>query len=275
MSRRISDTSVEAEQVLREIERKMPFDRKLRQMGEFYRTARLLHAAGERARNPEITPEQIHHAWLVVALGEALASQIRERAVNPNDENLPALRHVVAIFLGLNIAYAVGGSWASSLLGKPRFTYDADLIAEPFPGKEEAFCSALGSDYYVSLPAVQQAVAQRSSFNIIYTPSGFKVDIFVQKARPFDQSLMQRRRKHVLGDPATGHPLEFVSAEDVILLKLEWYRLGEESSERQWTDVLGVFERQAGRLDQAYLDHWAQELKIEDLLARARQESGA
>jgi hypothetical protein len=64
-----------------------------------------------------------------------------------------------------------------------------------------------------------------------------------------------------------------VSPEDIILLKLEWYRLGGGTSERQWQDILGVLQVQAGRLDQAYLDHWSADLGIADLLQRARQES--
>lgn len=60
---------------------------------------------------------------------------------------------------------------------------------------------------------------------------------------------------------------------DVILLELEWYRLGDEASERQWNDILGVLKVQGDQLDQGYLDHWAVELQVKDLLDRARQEA--
>jgi hypothetical protein len=69
-------------------------------------------------------------------------------------------------------------------------------------------------------------------------------------------------------------PLMFHSPEDIILFKLRWYRLGNESSDQQWSDILGVLKVQAGKLDDAYLEHWAADLQVNDLLARARQELG-
>lgn len=191
----------------------------------------------------------------------------------PNDENLRVLQDVTAVLIRLEIPYALGGSWASSFHGSPRFTHDADLTVEPFPGKEERLCASFGDDYYVSLQAIQEAILRRTSFNILNMAVGFKVDLFVRKERPFDLSVLQRSRPEHLPD-APEHSIQLVSPEDVILLKLEWYRIGNETSERQWSDVLGVLRVQGNRLDEAYLDHWAAELKVDDLLARARQEIG-
>ena len=58
-----------------------------------------------------------------------------------------------------------------------------------------------------------------------------------------------------------------------ILVKLEWYRLGGEISDRQWNDILGVMKTQGNRLDAAYLDHWATEIGVKDLLDRVRQQA--
>lgn len=74
----LSDTHPEAEQVLREAYRKMSFAAKWRQMGLIYRTARLLHAAGVRSRNPSATPEMIEEDWRIVALGAELVERIKE-----------------------------------------------------------------------------------------------------------------------------------------------------------------------------------------------------
>ena len=64
------------------------------------------------------------------------------------------------------------------------------------------------------------------------------------------------------------------TAEDTILAKLEWYRMGGGVSERQWRDVLGVMKVQADRLDLAYLRQWADQLNVSDLLERALTEAG-
>lgn len=188
-----------------------------------------------------------------------------------DQKNVAIVQEVAAVLDRLEIPYAVGGSWASSLLGKPRLTHDVDMTVEPFPGKETAFCASFSDDYYVSLPMIQDALRRRSSFNIIHWATGFKVDLFVRKERPFDASVLSRRYVHPLSE---GRSLTVVSPEDVILLKLEWYRLGGCTSERQLEDVRGVLQMQAGKLDQAYLDHWAAGLGVSDLLQRARQESG-
>jgi len=62
--------------------------------------------------------------------------------------------------------------------------------------------------------------------------------------------------------------------EDVILAKLEWYRMGDEASDRQWLDILGVFKVMRKDLDYEYLEKWAARLELPDLLKRARQDAG-
>ena len=58
------------------------------------------------------------------------------------------------------------------------------------------------------------------------------------------------------------------SPEDTVLAKLEWFRLGGETSERQWWDVVGILRVTEGA-DHAYLRRWAAALSVADLLERA------
>ncbi len=74
----LNDTHSEAELVLREAYRRMPFAAKLQQMGQLYRTARMLHAAGVRYRNPKATEEMIQEEWRILSLGAELARKVKE-----------------------------------------------------------------------------------------------------------------------------------------------------------------------------------------------------
>jgi hypothetical protein len=66
--------------------------------------------------------------------------------------------------------------------------------------------------------------------------------------------------------------IRFASAEDTLLHKLVWYKLGNHVSDRQWGDVIGVLRVQAASLDREYLEIWARRLGVLDLLARAKRE---
>lgn len=61
-----------------------------------------------------------------------------------------------------------------------------------------------------------------------------------------------------------------VSAEDLILAKLASFRNGGEASERQWSDLTGIWRMQGVALDHAYLETWAAAMGNRDLLERLR-----
>jgi hypothetical protein len=266
-----SDTSPEAERVLAEVYRLMPVDQKWAQLGEMYTDARALHAAGMRLRQPGATSEHIHRAWLRAHCDPLPSDLLQGPIMDLEAANLRGVREVTDVLDRLGIRYALGGSLASSLHGIDRYTRDADLTAEPFPGKETELVASFGPNIYISLGAVQDALRRRSAFNIINTRTGFKVDIFIRKDDPFEQAALERRIGLSLPD-APGRPLFVLSAEDVILFKLRWFRLGGESSQQQWTDIQGILRVQTGKLDSTYLDRWAADLNVADLLARAGRE---
>jgi hypothetical protein len=79
----------------------------------------------------------------------------------------------------------------------------------------------------------------RSSFNIIHRESMFKVDVFGPPKRPFMKEEISRARRQVLAIEPRVEAL-VSTAEDTVLAKLVWYRMGGEVSERQWRDVLKI-----------------------------------
>jgi len=142
----------------------------------------------------------------------------------------------------------------------------------PFPGREEKLAACFPAEFYLSVQAVKDAVQKRRSFNIINTSTGFKTDVFVSSGRPFDKSAFARKAARDVSAAGT-ESVDVFSAEDVVLLKLEWFRAGGEASERQWLDVLGVLRSNWPALDRGYLSLWAKELGVPDLLAKALEEA--
>jgi hypothetical protein len=268
----LSDTTPAAERVWIEVHRSMPPGRKLRLQLSGFRTEKALHESGYRSRHPGATPGDIHRSWVRQRLGDGPWATEEPHDMGTSEENIEVVRRVMSVFDHLGIPCALGGSWASSYYGIARSTFDADLNVEPFPGQEAAFVASFGSDYYVSLDAVRQAVRSRSTFNVIGIAAGFKVDVFVSKGSDFDRSVIERRRPVVPPDDPL-HSLTLVAPEDIVLHKLEWYRIGGEQSERQWLDVQGVLKVQANSLDREYLRRWATRLGVDDLLAEALDEA--
>jgi hypothetical protein len=173
---------------------------------------------------------------------------------------------------GLEIPYVIGGSLASTAHGRIRTTLDVDIVADLQPAHIDALVQALGDAFYVDADTAKKAIQHRSSFNLIHLEMMFKVDIFVPKNRPFDRQQLTRREKQEIG-PEPDQTAYVATAEDTILAKLEWYRLGGEVSERQWRDVQGILEVRGNRLNQEYLRRWAATLNVSDLLEQALSEA--
>ena len=167
----------------------------------------------------------------------------------------------------LDILYMLVGSFASNYWGRPRFTHDADMIVEIPVGKAVSLASALEADFYAPSFAIEEAVAKRSHFNAIHLEQSFKVDFWVRRDEPYAREDFQRRRRVAM----FGHPVWVNSPEDTILNKLRWYKISP-VLDRQLQDALEVYEIQEPDLDQAYLDRWAAQLGVTDLLARIRAE---
>ena len=172
----------------------------------------------------------------------------------------------------LGVPYLIGGSLASSVHGIIRTTMDVDLVADLDARHAEPLVQLLGDAFYIDADSIREAIHHQRSFNVIHLESMFKVDIFIRKSRPFDQAQFDRRIRHTLSvDPEASAYV--ATAEDTILAKLEWYRMGGEVSDRQWNDIQNVLQVQSSQLDLTYLRTWAAQLGVSDLLDRALAEA--
>jgi hypothetical protein len=188
-------------------------------------------------------------------------------------EPIAVTLQVIDVLNALGVPYLIGGSFASSVYGTYRATADVDLVADLKFEHVEPLVKALREQFYIDAEMVRDAIRQRRSFSAIHLTTMFKVDMFVPQRRPYSQAQLERRVKRVIW-PEPECTAYLASAEDNILAKLEWYRMGGEVSDRQWRDILGVLKAQGERLDVGYMQQWAAALNVVDLLEKALIEAG-
>jgi len=146
------------------------------------------------------------------------------------------LKHLINAFESLGVAYFVTGSNASIFYGEPRFTNDIDVVADI---REEHIRELLklfpSAEFYISDVAIYDAIRHRYQFNIIHPASGLKIDVIIPKKDAFDNSRFQRIKRIC---PAEDIKASFSSPEDVIIMKMKYYKEGE--SEKHLRDITGI-----------------------------------
>ena len=267
-----ADTAAWAEAVQIEHWRRQAPQQRFERLRQDVAAARFLARSGARMRWPSATEAELDRHVARVWLGgppptdPGLAVRtIRGGAmVDPDPYDVAAS---VSEALGsLGVGHVVVGSLASIAFGEPRLTRDGDIVADLQAHHVAGFMQALADAFFIDEQAVWKAVRARGSFNILHRDSMFKIDLFVDVRSAYQRGTVQRALPIERG----GHRLPVATPEDSLLGKLVWYRKGNEVSNQQWRDVLGVLLVQADALDDAYLNRWAADLGVADLLAKAR-----
>jgi hypothetical protein len=169
----------------------------------------------------------------------------------------------------IGIPYFVTGSFASSAHGIPRSTNDIDIVISPSREQLEHLLDDLSkSEFATDLEDPFDAFARTSLFNIVDFATLWKIDFIFKQPTPFDASRFARRG---VVDIAGVH-LYTASAEDILITKLWWAKLGE--SERQMSDVVGIIEVQRESLDREYINHWVEVLGLHDQWTVAQERAG-
>ena len=181
------------------------------------------------------------------------------------EESLVAAHEVAAVFDALGVGYAVGGSVASSLHGVPRATMDVDFVAAMQLEHVDEFVRHLEPTYYVDAAAIREAIVSRDSFNVIRNETVLKVDVFVVADDALSRQELQRAAEVTT---VTGQRFRVVSAEDIVVEKLRWWKLGGGVSDRQWRDAVGVLKIQGARFDREYATRRADAMGVVELLEK-------
>ena len=160
----------------------------------------------------------------------------------------------------------VSGSIAMNFYAQPRMTRDIDIVVGLTPAAARRLPGIFSSDFYIDPDDVKEAVRDLGMFNIIHNVSIVKVDFIVRKEDPYRTTEFGRRKTVSV----EGIPISIVSPEDLLLSKLRWALEGD--SGMQLEDARNIV-RSRQDLDWGYLELWASELGVKDLLRRSQEKA--
>lgn len=180
-----------------------------------------------------------------------------------NLSELDVLKDVITRLESAGLDYMLTGSLAMNYYAQPRMTRDIDIVVVLEGNDTHRIVETFGKDYYVSEEAIVSAVKDATIFNLVHLESVVKVDIIVRKPDKYRQHEFSRRIQVKISDFSTW----IVSKEDLILSKLNWAR--DTKSEMQLKDVKNLL---ASSPDMEYLQQWAKELHVQELLKECSYE---
>jgi hypothetical protein len=174
---------------------------------------------------------------------------------------------VVDVLDQAKVSYAVAGSFASSVYGEPRTTLDVDLTVHLTSEGLELLATA-ARERLLSLD-VQSArkrlrAVKPQPFQIIDGHGGWKADCYVLTQTPYELGAFERRRSVRFSSASSGL-LWLYAPEDVILMKLHYYRLSDGVSTKHLRDVGGMLTQMSAagsHFDRDYIERWAKSLDV-------------
>jgi len=178
------------------------------------------------------------------------------------------LLKIILILDRLNLDYFVTGGFAVSVWGRPRATFDIDIVIELVEPDAKDLMKALREIFkagYIDEDAMKEAIKYQKEFNFIDSESGSKIDFWIKKD---DELTVQKFKRRKL-EKIQGQNVYFVSPEDLILSKLEWYQ--KSGSTRQLEDIESVLKISGDKLDMNYLNKWAKKLGVFKILNRLKK----
>jgi len=153
------------------------------------------------------------------------------------------------------------GSWALAAYAEPRMTRVIDIVVEATrTDYESRIRPTFDGDFLVNDPI---DLGGRWMGGLIHRVELVRVDLMFGRTDAWARSAMDRRVR--LDHPTLG-PVWILTAEDLVLAKLEW---SEGTSELQLRDVRSIV-RLVEALDWPYLERYAAALAISERLEAVR-----
>jgi len=176
------------------------------------------------------------------------------------------LAGVAKILNRLNIPYFVTGGMAVLIWGRPRFTADIDIVIQlkyENVAKLKDAILAFRKKGYIDEEAMKEAIKHKGEFNFIDVESGVKIDFWILKE---SDSTAQKQLKRKISKKIFNESIFFISPEDLILNKLDWYEKSQSS--RHLEDAESVIKVSGRKLDKNYLKKQAAKLGVVGLLKK-------
>ena len=168
------------------------------------------------------------------------------KEINPSK----LLTQVTAVLDKLEIPYFITGGFAVSVWGRPRATFDIDIVVkliEPEISKLAKMLRSVSEFGYIDEDTAKEAIRTNGEFNFIDPETGVKADFWVAK----NDEIMEEEYRRIKKKEINGQRVYFISPEDLILSKLRWYKIS--PSSRHIEDVESVLKISGDILDKKYL----------------------
>lgn len=160
------------------------------------------------------------------------------------------LTQVTAVLDKLGIPYFITGGFAVSVWGRPRATFDIDIVVkliEPEVPKLAKMLRSVSKFGYIDEDTAKEAIRTNGEFNFIDPETGVKADFWVAK----DDEIMEEEYRRIKKKKINGQEVCFISPEDLILSKLRWYKIS--PSSRHLEDVESILKISGDIIDKNYL----------------------
>ena len=179
------------------------------------------------------------------------------------------LLRVTPILSELEIDYYITGGFAVSVWGRPRATFDIDIVIKLVEPEVKSLAKALReiSKYgYINEDAAQEAIKNRGEFNFIDPETGLKVDFWIERGDTRSKLEFERKVKKII----EGKEIYFISPEDLILNKLNWHK--QDKSSRHIEDVESILKISGQKLNKEYLIYWVNKLGFQEILSKLQKQ---
>jgi hypothetical protein len=176
-------------------------------------------------------------------------------------------RRLIATLERLGIDYAIGGSVAAMVYSEPRSTIDIDLMIQADHSQLEILIDEITRwQVYVDPVETLNEFLQpnRMPINVVDGISGVKADLYVAHQIGLDSLAISRKRRMSLYEKPLVDAW-FLSPEDVILYKLDYFRQSDGVSTKHPRDIGKMLRVVGDQLDLEYLERWASEIGVSEI----------